>query len=146
MLTQALGLALGVPFIFLAGWTISVPVVIVALSGFGYFKGLYDANIWASLHDVVRPERRASAVGVMNSLGWIGGGVAPVAIAAASERFGMSACISANSVIYLMVAGLLFYGIRRYMRVTRMALVTGGGEFVAGTSRGDRPVAPSALD
>ncbi len=116
MLTQAIGLTLGVPFIFLAGWTLSVPVVIVALTGFGYFKGLYDANIWASLHDVVPPERRASAVGFMNSLGWIGGGVAPVAIAAASERFGMSACISANSVIYLLVAALLFYGIRRHMR------------------------------
>jgi len=116
MLTQAIGLTLGVPFIFLAGWTLSVPVVIVALTGFGYFKGLYDANIWASLHDVVPPERRASAVGFMNSLGWIGGGVAPVAIAAASERFGMSTCISANSVIYLLVAALLFYGIRRHMR------------------------------
>jgi MFS family permease len=116
MLTQAIGLSLGVPFIFLAGWTLSVPLMILALAGFGYFKGLYDANIWASLHDVVRPERRASAVGVMNSIGWIGGGVAPVAIAAASNRFGMSACISANSIIYLMVAALLLYGIRRHMR------------------------------
>jgi MFS family permease len=116
MLTQAIGLSLGVPFIFLAGWTLSVPVVILALAGFGYFKGLYDANIWASLHDVVRPERRASAVGFMNSIGWIGGGVAPVAIAAASERFGMSASISANSVIYLLVAVLLLYGIHRHMR------------------------------
>jgi sugar phosphate permease len=115
MLTQAIGLTFGVPFIFLAGWTLSVPLVIVALTGFGYFKGFYDANIWASLHDVVSPERRASAVGFMNSLGWIGGGVAPVAIAAASERFGMSACISANSVIYLLVAALLFYGIRKHM-------------------------------
>lgn len=115
-LTQAFGLALGVPFIFLAGWTISVPMVILALIGFGYFKGLYDANIWASLHDVVRPERRAAAVGLMNSLGWIGGGVAPVAIAAASERFGMSACISANSVIYLLIAALLVIAIRKYMR------------------------------
>ncbi|MFY9573740.1 MAG: MFS transporter [Blastocatellia bacterium] len=113
MMTQGIGLTLGVPFIFLAGWTLSVPAMIVALTGFGYFKGLYDANIWASLHDVVRPERRASAVGLMNSLGWIGGGVAPVAIAAASERFGMSACISANSLIYLFVAALLFYGIRK---------------------------------
>jgi MFS family permease len=76
MITQAFGLTLGVPFIFLAGWTLSVPVVILALTGFGYFKGLYDANIWASLHDVVRPERRASAVGLMNSIGWIGGGIA----------------------------------------------------------------------
>ena len=122
MLTQAIGLTFGVPFIFLAGWTLSVPVVILALTGFGYFKGLYDANIWASLHDVVPPERRASAVGFMNSLGWIGGGVAPVAIAAASERFGMSACISANSVIYFLVAALLFYGIRRHTRFSRAGL------------------------
>lgn len=113
MRTQAIGLALGVPFIFLAGWTISVPIVIVTLVGFGYFKGLYDANIWASLHDVVRPECRASAVGLMNSLGWIGGGAAPVAIAAASGRFGMSACISASSAIYLLIAVLLFFGIRK---------------------------------
>jgi MFS family permease len=119
MLTQAIGLTLGVPFIFLAGWTLSVPVVIVALTGFGYFKGLYDANIWASLHDVVPPERRASAVGFMNSVGWIGGGVAPVAIAAASERFGMGACISANSVIYLLIAILLLYGIKRYRLATK---------------------------
>ncbi len=116
MMTQAIGLLLGVPFIFLAGWTISVPIVIAALVGFGYFKGLYDANIWASLHDVVRPERRASAVGFMNSLGWIGGGVAPVAIAAASERFGMSACISASSAIYILIAILLIFGIRRGIR------------------------------
>ena len=116
MLTQAIGLAFGVPFIFLAGWTISVPLVVAALIGFGYFKGLYDANIWAALHDVVRPERRAAAVGFMNSLGWIGGGIAPVAIAAASERFSMSSCISASSVIYLLIAALLLFGIRKYMR------------------------------
>ena len=113
MITQGIGLVLGVPFIFLAGWTISVPLVIAALIGFGYFKGLYDANIWASLHDVVRPERRASAVGFMNSVGWIGGGVAPVVIAAGNERFGMSACICASSLIYILVAALLFFGIRK---------------------------------
>ena len=115
MIAQAVGLMLGVPFIFLTGWTLSVPILILGLIGFGYFKGFYDANIWASLHDVVRPERRASAVGFMNSIGWLGGGIAPVAIAAASERYGMSACISANSVIYLAFGLLLLYGIWRYM-------------------------------
>ncbi len=119
MTTQAIGLGLGVPFIFLAGWTRTVPLVIFALVGFGYFKGLYDANIWASLHDVVPPHRRASAVGLVNSIGWIGAGVAPVAIAAASDRFGMSACISANSLIYLSVAMLLLYGVQRYVRSRR---------------------------
>jgi MFS family permease len=115
MMAQATGLLLGVPFIFITGWTLSVPILILALVGFGYFKGLYDANIWASLHDVVRPERRASAVGFMNSIGWLGGGIAPVAIAAASERYGMSACISASSIIYLFFGLLLIYGTSRFM-------------------------------
>jgi MFS family permease len=119
MMAQAGGLLLGVPFIFITGWTLSVPILILALVGFGYFKGIYDANIWASLHDVVRPERRASAVGFMNSIGWLGGGLAPVAIAAASERVGLSASISASSIIYLGMGLLLIYGIRRLMLADR---------------------------
>ena len=115
MMTQAIGLFCGVPFIFLTGWTLSVPVLILAMAGFGYFKGLYDANIFASLHDVVRPEHRATAVGVMNSIGYLGGGIAPVAIAAAAGRYGMSASISANSLVYLGVAVLMVLGTRRYM-------------------------------
>ncbi|MGH9660441.1 MAG: MFS transporter, partial [Bryobacteraceae bacterium] len=51
MMAQAAGLLAGVPFIFLTGWTLSVPVLILAMCGFGYFKGFYDANIWASLYD-----------------------------------------------------------------------------------------------
>jgi hypothetical protein len=57
--------------------------------GFGYCKGIYESIIWASLHDVVRPECRASVVGIMNSLGWLGGGIAPLAVASASQRFCM---------------------------------------------------------
>jgi MFS family permease len=116
MMTQAIGLLCGVPFIFLTGWTLSVPILILALIGFGYFKGLYDANLWASLHDVVRPERRATAVGFMNSIGWFGGAIAPIAIAYASNEFGMSASISATSVLYLIFGLLLIFGIWRYMR------------------------------
>ncbi len=100
-LTQAIGLLCGVPFLFLTGWSITVLGLIVSMTGFGFFKGIYDANIWASLYDVVPVEKRGVAAGVMNSLGWLGGGFAPVLIAAAAQRFGLSACISATSVIYL---------------------------------------------
>jgi MFS family permease len=126
MMTQAVGLFGGVAFIFLTGWTLSLPLLIAAMIGFGFFKGIYDANIWASLYDVVRPERRATAVGVMNSIGWLGGAMAPTAIAAASARYGMGACISMNSMIYLMFGILMVYGIRRFMntRVPAQASVT----------------------
>ena len=116
VMTQAIGLLGGVPFLFLSGWAVSVPVFVLAMTGFGFFKGMYDANIFASLHDVVPPERRATAVGVMNSVGWLGGGIAPVAIAAASGRYGMSACLSATSAIYATFAVLLIAGKSRYMK------------------------------
>jgi MFS family permease len=119
MMTQALGLFAGVPFLFLTGWTLSVPVLVLAMIGFGYFKGLYDANIWASLFDVVEPRRRATAQGLMNSIAWIGGGVGSVAIAAAAPHFGMGACLSATSLIYLLVGTLLVVGVRAFMVPSR---------------------------
>jgi len=109
MLTQSLGLLCGIPFLFLAGSGVTLATVIVAMIGFGFFKGIYDANIFASLYDVVPIERRGAAAGTMNSFGWIGGGAAPVAIALASARYGMSACISATAVIYLVFGLLLFW-------------------------------------
>ena len=119
MMTQAMGLCGGVVFIFLNGWTLSMPVLIGAMIGFGFFKGLYDANIWASLYDVVKPERRSTAVGLMNSIGWLGGALAPTAIALASQRYGMSACLSLNSLIYLFFGLLLIYGILVHLRSPR---------------------------
>jgi MFS family permease len=115
MWTQSLGLLLGVPFIFLAGWTLSVPLLILGMAGFGFSKGLYDANIWASLYDVVKPEQRATALGLMNSIGWLGGSAAPVAIGYAAQTYGMSASISASSVVYLMVGMLMIFGIKSNM-------------------------------
>jgi hypothetical protein len=91
-------------------------VLVAAMTGFGYFKGLYDANIWASLYDVVKPEQRATALGLMNSIGWLGGSAAPIAVAAAAEGWGMSAAISATSAIYLAIGLLLTWGIRSFMR------------------------------
>ncbi len=123
MMTQAIGLFGGVAFIFLTGWTLSMPLLIAAMIGFGFFKGIYDANIWASLYDVVKPERRATAVGVMNSIGWLGGALAPTVIAAASARYGMGACISMNSMIYLLFGLLMVYGIRRFMNSRALVLI-----------------------
>ena len=48
--------------------------LIVALTVWGLFKGVYDANIFASLFDVIPAEARGSATGYMNMVGWLGGG------------------------------------------------------------------------
>lgn len=105
---QTLGLAAGAPFIFLCGWTQSLGLLIVSMTCFGFFKGMYDANIWAGLYDFVPVERRGSAVGLMNMVGWFGGGFGSIVIGrAASHGVTLSAAISSTAVIYLLVALLL---------------------------------------
>ena len=113
---QATGLLMGVPFLFLTGWSLSMAGLIAGMIGFGFFKGMYDANIWASLYDVIPVERRGVAAGTMNSLGWLGGGVAPILIAAASGRFGLGACLSATSAIYLCLGVILLLLVRNMRR------------------------------
>ena len=78
----------------------------------GAVKGLYDANIFAGLYDVVAVKRRGAAAGILNSLGWLGGGFAPVLIAVAASRFGLSACISATAAIYLAIGLAMLSGAR----------------------------------
>jgi sugar phosphate permease len=113
MLTQALGLFLGIPFLFFTGWAASVPAVVLGMIGFGYCKGLYDANIFASLYDVVAVRRRGIAAGMLNSLGWLGGGFAPIAIALAANRYGMGPSISGTAFVYCLSGLLMLLAARR---------------------------------
>jgi MFS family permease len=113
MLTQALGLFLGIPFLFFTGWAASVPAVVLGMIGFGYCKGIYDANIFASLYDVVAVKQRGIAAGMMNSLGWLGGGFAPIVIALAAAKYGMGASISGTAAVYLISGLLMLLAARR---------------------------------
>jgi hypothetical protein len=47
----------------------------------------------------------------MNAIGWLGAATAPVAVAAAAQRYGMSAALSANALIYLGLGVLLCVGV-----------------------------------
>ena len=107
MLVQAIGLAAGAPFVVLCGWTRSVPLLIVALTAWGFFKGIYDANIFASIFDVIPAEARGRAAGLMNMVGWLGGGIAPVAVGYVAQRSSLSAAIMLTASVYVLGALLL---------------------------------------
>ncbi len=118
MMVQAAGLLCGAPFVALCGLTQSIAWLMVALAIWGFFKGLYDANIFAAMFDVVPPESRGTATGLMNMVGWLGGGgAAPVAIGYIAERQSLGFAIALASAVYvagatLLIAGILFF-IRR---------------------------------
>lgn len=108
MMVQAVGVFGGAPFVVLCGLTHSVAWLIVALTAWGFFKGLYDANIFASMFDVVKPEARGQAAGMMNAVGWLGGGgSAPLVIGIIAAERGLGVSIAMASVVYLAAGALL---------------------------------------
>jgi MFS family permease len=109
---QTIGVVGGAPFVALCGLTPSVATVMAALTCWGLFKGLYDANIFASVFDVVRPEARGTAAGFMNAVGWLaGGGSAPIVIGIIAQRESLGLAIALASTVYLAAGALLLVGI-----------------------------------
>jgi len=129
IVTQMIGLTLGAPFIFITGTTLSVPALTASMACFGFFKGMYDANIFASVYDVIHPRARATAAGVMNSVGWMGGALAPLIIGdiitragAAQEVAAMSRAVAMGGVVYLAAASMLLVAAAAFVRRDKTSL------------------------
>src|SRR5262249_11501472 len=108
MLVQGLILFVGAPMVFLVGAAGTIPLLVLALLGVGWCKGVHDANIFATIYDVVPTRVRGTAAGLMNTVGWTGGACAPYAIGMAQKRYGMSLgqAISATASFYVL-SGIL---------------------------------------
>ena len=101
ILVQAAGLLLGAPCVYAAGTAGSIAALIPALIGIGLCKGVYDANIFASIFDLIPPRVRGTAAGLMNTIGWAFGSLAPWLIGRGADRKGLAAAIAATAVVYL---------------------------------------------
>jgi predicted MFS family arabinose efflux permease len=127
-LIQFAGLILGAPFVFLLGRSGSVFAVLACLGLFGLCRGLYDSNLFASLYEVVRPEARATATGMMLAVAFLGGGSAALVVGWLSERIGLDSALASTSALYVLAAGLLLGTSLRWFRrdVARIQAGAGG--------------------
>jgi len=124
ILVQAIGLLAGASFVALVGLTSSVVVLLVSMTLFGLSKGLYDSNIFASLFDVIEPRARATAAGIMNTVGWGGGALGPLAVGLMTV-YGrhkqpidnMSEAVASGAIVYVMSAVLLLVAAFRFAPV-----------------------------
>ncbi len=73
----------------------------------GFCKGLFDGSIYAAMHDVVPPTARASAVGLMTTVGFAGAGLSPLLIGRLGETVGLGAAFSLIAVLYIAAVVLL---------------------------------------
>jgi MFS family permease len=123
MLVQALGLLAGSGFVFVLGSTADVTTLLAAMTCFGFCKGLYDSNIFAALYDAIEPGARATAAGVMNTVGWGGGALGPLAVGWVAQHGrhdreidNMSEAIASCGFVYLAGAALLLLAVVFFAR------------------------------
>jgi len=124
MMVQMIGVLAAAPCVYVCGSAQSATVIIVALILWGAFKGIYDANIFATAYDVVRPGARGAAAGLMNMVGWLlGGGPAPVIIGYLAERHGLGTAIGFASGVYVMAGILLAIGVLFFVKRDRARML-----------------------
>lgn len=109
---EYLGLLLGAPFIWIMGTSSNLTMVYVALAGFGFFRGIYDSNLFAALFDVIPPRYRSSATGLMLCCAFTVGATSPVLLGYVKQHVNLSVGLSALAFVYLAGAALIFVATR----------------------------------
>ncbi len=123
----ATGLVLSAPCAFFAVRTGSLAWACAGLFCWGFARGIYDANFFASLHDVINPRYRAAASGMFCCGGFILGSAAPTVLGKIAETFSMTTGMSTLGVFYLLGGCAVFLARRCSVRALAAASADRGG-------------------
>jgi predicted MFS family arabinose efflux permease len=104
----------GGPCIYLISSGFTLEATRVAAIAFGGFAGFITANQAPSAFDVVPAAQRATAVGALNVTGATVSGFAPFLGGMARSTIGVGQLLAYTSAVYVAMAGLLLYAIRRH--------------------------------
>ena len=121
-LVQALAVFACAPCMYFCGHTDSIFLFFAFLTGWGLFKGFYDANIFAAVFDIVPPTARGTVAGFMNTFGWLLGGAAgPYIVGKLAMRFeaggsggagALGHAIGISAVVYIVAGCFLLLAAR----------------------------------
>jgi MFS family permease len=115
ILMQIVSLLIGSIAIAIIGKATTLPLLFTSMVLFGACKAGYDNGIFSALFDYIESPVRGSAIGLMNTFGWVGGALGPLVVGAVATYGGtkstviarMSSTISASAIAYLLGAVLL---------------------------------------
>lgn len=102
---QALGLLMGAPFIFAMGQSNTTTATYIFLAGFGFFRGIYDANIYTTLFEVIVPAFRSTAAGLSAMFAFVIAAIAPALLGYLKPTLGLSNGLSSLFLVYI-IGGL----------------------------------------
>lgn len=115
LVLQGVALLGGAPFLWLLGVRSDLVVLYGALAGFGFFRGIYDAGIYAGLFEVIEPRLRSSVLGLVIAMVYLFGAIAPVLLGWLKGLVGLSFSFSMLAAVYvaggiaLLVAARFFF-------------------------------------
>jgi predicted MFS family arabinose efflux permease len=110
----------GAPCMFSLAWTGALPETRLAAIGVGFFAGFVAANQAAATFDVVPPELRSSAIGVLNLVGAFVSGFAPFLGGLARRTIGVDRLMTFTAGLYVLTGLVLLYGILRHFQNDRI--------------------------
>jgi MFS family permease len=116
LLLQGFGLLAAVPFIVMMGHSSILSTVYIGFAGFGFGRAFFDANTYSVLYDVIPEKYHSSATGVMLTIGFGIGSLAPVILGVIKPAVGLSFGISGLAVIWIICGLLLLAAYRYYFR------------------------------
>jgi sugar phosphate permease len=123
MLLQAIAAGFEVPCVIVSALTGSRTMLVFSLLLWGLFKGPYEANIFASVFDVVPPQARGTAAGLMNTVGWLAGaGTAPVVVGVLAGRIGLDRAVAVTAAAYAVACVLLLTASLGFARRDTLAM------------------------
>jgi len=94
LFVQAFALLAATPFIYYIGKSNTPLATYIALFIFGVFRGAYDSNIFASLYEVIKPEIKSSASGLMIMSAFLVGAFSPLLLGIIKPTLGLSTALS----------------------------------------------------
>ncbi len=112
MEVEIIGLLLGAPFIYWLSKAGSLPACYVAMGLFGFFRGMYDSNLFAALFDVMEPRYRASSMGIMLSFAFIIGALAPVILGWVKTVASLGQGLVLLAALFMAGGGLVWMGLK----------------------------------
>jgi sugar phosphate permease len=110
---QGFALLAGAPFLFLLGRAASEWTAYGALAGFGFFRGLFESNLYPAFYSVISARYHSAASGLLIAFSFLVASAAPALLGKVKETAGLSSGISALSALYVAGAVAAFAGSRR---------------------------------
>lgn len=101
LIIQSAGLLLGVPFIVGMGQADTPFWTFFCLAGFGFCRGLYEANLYTTLFEVIEPQYRSTAVGLSAMFAYVTAALVPFLLGYLKPTFGLSNGLSSLGLAYL---------------------------------------------